>query len=229
MENQENNVKVPLTRAEIAKRYRQRHPKTEEQKQVARDKEKERLANMTPEQRVDHLDKKKKWTAKAIATGQILPYSEWTEEEKERKRQSVLKNYYKDNVIDEKTKEKNRLAQDRYRQNHPTSGMDRHFRSKYGITLEERNEMELNQDGLCAICHRNPDGLKLMGAANLQVDHNHETKQVRGLLCHSCNIGLGKFKDSPELLEAAAEYLKYHNNLALSNTPVNPPLPVESI
>jgi hypothetical protein len=43
------------------------------------------------------------------------------------------------------------------------------------------------------------------------IDHDHETAQVRGLLCDSCNLGLGKFKDSPELLQRAIQYLEKHN------------------
>jgi hypothetical protein len=51
----------------------------------------------------------------------------------------------------------------------------------------------------CAICNVATD--------KLVVDHCHKTNKVRGVLCSSCNLGLGKFKDSLELLEAAMLYL----------------------
>lgn len=39
------------------------------------------------------------------------------------------------------------------------------------------------------------------------IDHDHKTGQIRGVLCSSCNLGLGKFKDDPQLLEFARIYL----------------------
>ena len=59
------------------------------------------------------------------------------------------------------------------------------------------------QDGACGICGRDPDEM----ARSLAVDHDHLTGMVRGLLCINCNSGLGQFKDSPDLLIRAAEYL----------------------
>ena len=58
-------------------------------------------------------------------------------------------------------------------------------------------------------------GCKICGKVNLNgkklsQDHNHVTKNLRGLLCFGCNMGLGCFKDSPELLIAAAKYLREH-------------------
>jgi hypothetical protein len=50
----------------------------------------------------------------------------------------------------------------------------------------------------CVICGDNGD---------LVVDHDHTTGKVRGMLCNHCNRGLGHFRDSPMLLEFAAQYL----------------------
>ena len=43
----------------------------------------------------------------------------------------------------------------------------------------------------------------------LVIDHNHKTGKVRGLLCGSCNTGIGLLKDSPDVLDAAIEYLQH--------------------
>lgn len=53
----------------------------------------------------------------------------------------------------------------------------------------------------CSICK---------SVLDLVIDHNHSTDKVRGLLCWSCNVGLGHLKDSPELLRQAALYIEVH-------------------
>lgn len=68
------------------------------------------------------------------------------------------------------------------------------------ITVEQYVALVNEQDGHCALCDRE------MQPACL--DHNHETKQPRGLLCTTCNTGLGKFGDDPERLRLAAVYLE---------------------
>lgn len=78
------------------------------------------------------------------------------------------------------------------------------LRVKYGLTLEEYEAMLAKQGGKCAICctsewpgrHNRP-----------HVDHCHTTGRVRGILCTSCNSGLGRFRDRIDLLEAAIVYL----------------------
>lgn len=77
----------------------------------------------------------------------------------------------------------------------------------YGITGADYDAMFLAQDGLCAIC-RLPESMTYKGQVKqLSVDHDHDTGRVRGLLCAACNFALGKFRDDPALLRAAADYL----------------------
>lgn len=77
------------------------------------------------------------------------------------------------------------------------------MRSKFGLTPERYAEMRAEQGYGCAICGR-PEG----GPTALAIDHDHETGQVRGLLCTQCNIGLGQFADDVDRLRAAAAYLE---------------------
>ncbi len=79
------------------------------------------------------------------------------------------------------------------------------MKRNYGITLEVYDRMYEQQNGLCAICR-----LPQLSKRNTRfcVDHDHDTGQVRGLLCDSCNRGIGLLKDDPRLLENAAQYLR---------------------
>lgn len=76
---------------------------------------------------------------------------------------------------------------------------------KYGITEDQHISMRIEQDDLCAICLEPQKPSKV--AQELVIDHCHETGRVRGLLCSTCNISLGGFRDSPDLLLSAVAYL----------------------
>ena len=79
----------------------------------------------------------------------------------------------------------------------------------YGISFEDYSVLLRKQNGKCAICGR-PDGDERgnnNGSKSLAVDHDHETNEVRGLLCSMCNKGIGSLYDSPALLLKAYEYL----------------------
>lgn len=77
----------------------------------------------------------------------------------------------------------------------------RELRRLYGLTKEQYWQMVRDQGGACAICKTISDKF------TLRVDHCHTTGKVRGLLCGTCNSGLGFLKDSPKLLESALRYL----------------------
>ena len=84
------------------------------------------------------------------------------------------------------------------------------LRSKYGLTKEAYFAMHSAQSGLCAICNK-PEWTSRLGTVRrLGVDHDHRTNQVRELLCGTCNQGIARFHDDPELLEAAAAYMRKH-------------------
>lgn len=70
---------------------------------------------------------------------------------------------------------------------------------------DEYDRRVLEQGGVCAICGRSPESQRYRCLA---VDHDHKTGLLRELLCDPCNLGLGKFKDDPQLLDAAAAYLQ---------------------
>lgn len=86
---------------------------------------------------------------------------------------------------------------------------NRRYMLKYtrGITVEEFDAMLLAQGGRCGICGTTEPGGR---RGTFNVDHDHVTGKVRKLLCYGCNVGLGHFRDDPELCDAAAAYLRGH-------------------
>lgn len=75
------------------------------------------------------------------------------------------------------------------------------YAKAYKMTVAEYDQLTSNQAGACAICRRLPTGKFLF------VDHDHRTHQVRGLVCHRCNIVLGVAQDDATVLQNAAAYL----------------------
>ncbi|MFF3457036.1 endonuclease VII domain-containing protein [Streptomyces sp. NPDC002730] len=82
----------------------------------------------------------------------------------------------------------------------------RWLRVSYGMALEDFEALLTAQNFACEICAVtfDPDVRDLTPC----VDHSHSTGQVRGLLCHACNLGIGHFKDDPERLRSAIKYLE---------------------
>lgn len=79
---------------------------------------------------------------------------------------------------------------------------------RYGVTPEQFDQMLADQNGVCAICGEPETRMRLDVLLPLSVDHDHVTGRVRGLLCHPCNQAIGFFKDDPERLVKAIEYLR---------------------
>ncbi len=99
------------------------------------------------------------------------------------------------------------LRRRKQREDDPERFRDYDRKKHYGLSPGVYETMLGEQDGVCFIC-RNPPGER-----SLNVDHSHETGQVRKLLCSPCNTGLGLFRDDPDLLIKAAAYLIDHKEI----------------
>lgn len=83
-----------------------------------------------------------------------------------------------------------------------------HLRRLYGLTPEQVQEMYAAQFERCAICKRAIGLFTGNTLDSAHIDHCHETKRIRGLLCYDCNLGLGRFKDDATNLRIAAAYVE---------------------
>ena len=120
---------------------------------------------------------------------------EWRKNNRERARERSLRYYHKVVKNDPDMLAKKRAASNRsYHRNRL-----KRLTYNYGIEPEEYLAMVEQQDGKCLICGKAPDVLA--------VDHDHQTGEVRGLLCKPCNAALGAFNDDYMLLQKAAAYL----------------------
>ena len=103
------------------------------------------------------------------------------------------KKYYSENRANELARKK------KYSKENPVQTRRAYLKKTYGITPEYFRLLKDVQDGRCAICGEQPD--------TLCVDHNHESGAIRGLLCKKCNLGIGNFRDDPQLLYGAFVYI----------------------
>ncbi len=79
--------------------------------------------------------------------------------------------------------------------------LQRYLKKQYGLTIENFNDLNKKQKGVCAVCKNLPD-------SRLFVDHDHSTGRIRGLVCNRCNRAMGLFKDDYRVLMSAAMYLR---------------------
>lgn len=91
-----------------------------------------------------------------------------------------------------------------WRVSNPEKWESSRLTQRFGISLGDYNSMFAAQNGCCAICNRHQSEFKRA----LAVDHNHETGEVRSLLCGCCNTMLGNAMEKPEVLKLGAAYLE---------------------
>ena len=98
-------------------------------------------------------------------------------------------------------KESIRAYERRRRAENPEVFVAQQLRRRYGLTIEQYKAILAAQNGMCALCKEREA---------VDVDHDHKTGKVRSLLCRTCNLALGFFRDCPDRLRAAIAYLKEH-------------------
>lgn len=125
----------------------------------------------------------------------------------------------------------NRQAVRRWEQRHPgihrrrywanrDAERERHIKAKYGMSFKDYERLAEAQGRKCAICASPEPSGRL-----LNIDHDHQTGKVRGLLCASCNRGIGLLGDSSERVAAAARYLASSRKSAPSSPAASASLP----
>lgn len=78
---------------------------------------------------------------------------------------------------------------------------------KFNMTIEDYETLLIEQNGCCAICNRHHSEF----TRRMPLDHDHTTNAVRGILCDTCNLGLGIFNDDINQLKKLLTYLKQHD------------------
>ncbi len=93
-----------------------------------------------------------------------------------------------------------------WKQRNPRKARAQKLRHRYGIDMDAYDNLFAAQGGKCAVC-----GLPQAESVKpLEVDHDHATNAVRGLLCQNCNKCLGLFHDNVAVILRAATYLGAH-------------------
>ncbi len=169
--------------------------------------------NVKEYQKQYRADHREELNAKQRKRGKLY-YQDHKEETKARNRKWAEENPERMKELQQKHREENlekmkARSKQWYQDNKARAAVNSKkskLRTQYGISLETYDAMMEEQKWHCPIC-----GVELNKeetATSPRIDHNHETGQVRGILCMKCNSGLGMFKDSPLLLMRAAAYLE---------------------
>jgi hypothetical protein len=135
------------------------------------------------------------------------------------KAREYAKQWYNDNLknnlkFKEEQRQRNKIdyqikkeEKKKYRESRKEENKENQLKIKFGINLEEYNNILEKQNHCCDVCGLHKSNF----TRQLAVDHCHTTGKIRGLLCSHCNLGLGKFKDNINYLQSAINYLQKHN------------------
>jgi hypothetical protein len=87
-----------------------------------------------------------------------------------------------------------------------TTPLNAHARQNHAKAIDRRRQNRLailaSQQFKCAVCSTPIDDGDL--------DHDHQTDYIRGVLCTPCNVGIGMFFDDPVIMRNAADYIEHH-------------------
>jgi len=98
--------------------------------------------------------------------------------------------------------------QRRYRNSRPNFHRAHNLKQRYGLSPDEYQSILAHQNFTCAICEVEiSHALEYTAKSSVVVDHNHETGEVRGILCSKCNLVLGHARESTDILYRAIVYL----------------------
>jgi hypothetical protein len=112
--------------------------------------------------------------------------------------------YYKKHLKDRKEYSKKYYKHTKHRNRE--NNLNRKYVSRYGITINEKRQMAVNQNYKCLICNK-----KFNNPLSMNVDHDKITGKVRGLLCNNCNRGIGHLQHNVNILAKAIKYLRDNN------------------
>ncbi len=117
--------------------------------------------------------------------------------------------------VSEKTLKRRKYRRQYYHKNKDKCRANMH-KYNYGLMESDYSRMSLSQGGKCFLCQKPAeDNVKRGHIARLLPDHNHETGEVRSLLCNRCNIVLGMIETNMPIAEKMMSYLKHNNYKAL--------------
>lgn len=136
-----------------------------------------------------------------------LQANRWYKENNERMKEQARERYKKDpkKYLERNKKSLNKEKKSEYMKEWHKANKDKvkdyYYKKLYGISISDFDSIYEKQNGGCAICREKKN------KKDLCVDHNHESGEVRGLLCGKCNFGLGQFQDNISILKKAILYL----------------------